>query len=696
MRKFGLVVGIFLTTVVLAKSSELCILKPARPGQKSEVVPVKWLNTREAKTTADMWIRCYDPTDAQYVLVGLNDVDTFGVFFVPPAKCTLLAVSACAIAYYPTSKDTIWIFAAKTDPTLSVDDWEEYHSGAPVPGPTPIDSFYEQPTGFWVCDTDWTYDTLWLTNPPDVGADPFFAGWVKPAPPDSSPNPAIQAHTSEPWYSLVYRESPANGGDPGWYSSWHQFWIDALIRMYENPPPVIENYDQLAYSYTTESRTVTATITDVGIPLDSSGVKEAGIVYWLNGDSSTMDTVQMTLVEGDSVDGTWSGDIPGQSAVTTVDYYVYAIDYQGKVVESSVWEYVILERTPGYPVLFIIDSDEYYGSPFSPDVMDFVYDSFDVWDAYYYGPTDSSVLFAGYSSIVWVTWGNYDGTVDYNLLAKFLDNGGNLFVSSQDLPATATPSDVYDTIVTTYPGSFTYDYLHVKEYWDDYLTGYGGEVDAGTLFTIYGMADTISKGLDMLYDWGYLFAKGYNMPGAIFDTAGDVHYCFVYPSGVANGLWYDGNYKLVFLYWPYHYLVTASGEWYTDTTTGEWYLYEQEQLLANVLTFFGHKAHVTHPGICELGSREKSLTLYPVTPNPSVNDVVIEYVLPYETNVDVVIYDVGGRTVKTLASGKATPGTYRIRWDGKDSRGLQVGSGIFFLRVSTDRETKSAKIIRLR
>ncbi len=53
-------------------------------------------------------------------------------------------------------------------------------------------------------------------------------------------------------------------------------------------------------------------------------------------------------------------------------------------------------------------------------------------------------------------------------------------------------------------------------------------------------------------------------------------------------------------------------------------------------------------------------------------------------SVDLAVFDVTGRRVKTLASGPVAPGQYRAVWDGTDQSGARVGTGTYFARLVVD------------
>jgi hypothetical protein len=83
-------------------------------------------------------------------------------------------------------------------------------------------------------------------------------------------------------------------------------------------------------------------------------------------------------------------------------------------------------------------------------------------------------------------------------------------------------------------------------------------------------------------------------------------------------------------------------------------------------------------------------------PNPFRNHTQINYALPTAGNVSLRVYDVTGRTVRTLASGHQTAGNYSVNWDARDSRGKQVPYGVYFYRLDTPgfRSVKKAVVAR--
>jgi hypothetical protein len=77
-------------------------------------------------------------------------------------------------------------------------------------------------------------------------------------------------------------------------------------------------------------------------------------------------------------------------------------------------------------------------------------------------------------------------------------------------------------------------------------------------------------------------------------------------------------------------------------------------------------------------------------PNPFARRISLECVSNYESQLDVKVYDVTGRGIRTLASLKNFKGHATIIWDGSDEHNRKVGEGIYYIRV----KTHSSEIVR--
>jgi len=77
-------------------------------------------------------------------------------------------------------------------------------------------------------------------------------------------------------------------------------------------------------------------------------------------------------------------------------------------------------------------------------------------------------------------------------------------------------------------------------------------------------------------------------------------------------------------------------------------------------------------------------------PNPFNPSTTIRFAIKEASVADIAIFNVLGQQVKTLASERLTPGTYTVKWDGTDNRGISVPSGIYFVRMTALTAEKSA------
>jgi hypothetical protein len=64
--------------------------------------------------------------------------------------------------------------------------------------------------------------------------------------------------------------------------------------------------------------------------------------------------------------------------------------------------------------------------------------------------------------------------------------------------------------------------------------------------------------------------------------------------------------------------------------------------------------------------------------------------------VDLAVFDVSGRLVRRLLSGRLVAGRSRIEWDGRDEGGREVPSGIYFARLAAAGDSYNRKMILIR
>ncbi|MCB9511031.1 MAG: T9SS type A sorting domain-containing protein [Deferribacteres bacterium] len=99
--------------------------------------------------------------------------------------------------------------------------------------------------------------------------------------------------------------------------------------------------------------------------------------------------------------------------------------------------------------------------------------------------------------------------------------------------------------------------------------------------------------------------------------------------------------------------------------------------------------------IAKLQSPEmpSDVVLYPNSPNPFNPTTTIRYSLPDQSIVSLKIYDQLGKVVRTLVDQQQQAGLHSILWDGRDSYGRQVASGIYLYLLKTERYMQARRMM---
>ncbi|MDD2889504.1 MAG: C25 family cysteine peptidase [bacterium] len=82
--------------------------------------------------------------------------------------------------------------------------------------------------------------------------------------------------------------------------------------------------------------------------------------------------------------------------------------------------------------------------------------------------------------------------------------------------------------------------------------------------------------------------------------------------------------------------------------------------------------------------------LYPCMPNPTKNKTFIVYSVPKISEVKIIIYDISGRITKKFVFKGVLPGLHSTLWNGTNSQGNKVSTGIYFIHfISKTEDSKS-------
>jgi subtilisin family serine protease len=83
-------------------------------------------------------------------------------------------------------------------------------------------------------------------------------------------------------------------------------------------------------------------------------------------------------------------------------------------------------------------------------------------------------------------------------------------------------------------------------------------------------------------------------------------------------------------------------------------------------------------------------------PNPFNANTSISYYVPQEAQVTLDVYNIRGQKVKTLVNDYKSAGTYSVIWDGTNSNGDVVSSGVYFYNLSIGKEHVTKKMTFLK
>lgn len=89
----------------------------------------------------------------------------------------------------------------------------------------------------------------------------------------------------------------------------------------------------------------------------------------------------------------------------------------------------------------------------------------------------------------------------------------------------------------------------------------------------------------------------------------------------------------------------------------------------------------------------KELTLKENYPNPCNPTTTIEFGLPETRYVEIFVYSLTGKKVATMVDGIMQGGYHQVKWDGKDSSGKQLTSGIYFYQINSGGKKLVRKMI---
>ncbi len=237
---------------------------------------------------------------------------------------------------------------------------------------------------------------------------------------------------------------------------------------------------------------------------------------------------------------------------------------------------------------------------------------------------------------------------------SYLENGGNLFVSGAEI---GWDLDHYNNGL-----AFSRDYLKARYAADD-----------ANVYQFSGVAGSIFEGLNgMKFDNGSQGAYNVDYPDCI-EAYGGSKVCLNYDGTTYHAaIQYEGKFgsstkpaKLVYLAFPFETV-------YPETN--------RNKIMERVVQFFG--ATTSIDDVVENVPAE--FQLQQNYPNPFNSSTIIQYQLPQQSQVELVILNLLGENVKSLVNENQGSGWHRVIWDGTNEADAKVASGIYLYQLKMD------------
>ena len=85
-----------------------------------------------------------------------------------------------------------------------------------------------------------------------------------------------------------------------------------------------------------------------------------------------------------------------------------------------------------------------------------------------------------------------------------------------------------------------------------------------------------------------------------------------------------------------------------------------------------------------------------VAPNPFNPRTQLHFTLPEAAAVDLALYDLRGRRIRTMIQGPMAAGPHVVAWDGRDHAGRAAAAGVYLARLSAGAHEAAARLVLVR
>ena len=102
------------------------------------------------------------------------------------------------------------------------------------------------------------------------------------------------------------------------------------------------------------------------------------------------------------------------------------------------------------------------------------------------------------------------------------------------------------------------------------------------------------------------------------------------------------------------------------------------------------------PSSEEAGTRPDKFSLSQNYPNPFNPECNIDYAIPIDCHVRLSVYNVLGQKIRVLVDEQQSAGYKSVVWDGKDSQGQELTTGVYFYRIQAGDFVESRKMVLIK
>ncbi len=136
--------------------------------------------------------------------------------------------------------------------------------------------------------------------------------------------------------------------------------------------------------------------------------------------------------------------------------------------------------------------------------------------------------------------------------------------------------------------------------------------------------------------------------------------------------------------------------WLALDSQGDLYVMSQPSLRqgrVRKISFTGDSTLVDQEDMDTSQPQRPAALLLGNAPNPGRWGTVIAYSLPTRTWLELEVFNLAGQKVRTLIQGQVEAGNFQELWDGRDAQGTEVSNGIYIVRLRTNQDVVTRKVV---